>query len=111
MIRRPPRSTLFPYTTLFRSCRLALASAASHHARTQFFESRVEFSNPIDQQLKMCALRGAEGGERLYRRIDLTVEQIDGVRDLILDRKHELAALCFHLLGVNTENFSALPFC
>src|SRR2546426_8870434 len=24
MIRRPPRSTLFPYTTLFRSCRLLL---------------------------------------------------------------------------------------
>src|SRR2546421_5222175 len=24
MIRRPPRSTLFPYTTLFRSLRLAL---------------------------------------------------------------------------------------
>src|SRR2546429_6178068 len=23
MIRRPPRSTLFPYTTLFRSCALA----------------------------------------------------------------------------------------
>src|SRR5688572_32636800 len=25
MIRRPPRSTLFPYTTLFRSYRVALA--------------------------------------------------------------------------------------
>src|SRR5260221_12761447 len=25
MIRRPPRSTLFPYTTLFRSCILPLA--------------------------------------------------------------------------------------
>src|SRR3712207_8525505 len=25
MIRRPPRSTLFPYTTLFRSVRVALA--------------------------------------------------------------------------------------
>src|SRR5256885_9928210 len=25
MIRRPPRSTLFPYTTLFRSCSAALA--------------------------------------------------------------------------------------
>src|SRR3712207_8816357 len=24
MIRRPPRSTLFPYTTLFRSCALAV---------------------------------------------------------------------------------------
>src|SRR2546426_5465990 len=30
MIRRPPRSTLFPYTTLFRSVRLA-----EHHAREQ----------------------------------------------------------------------------
>src|SRR5260370_31390070 len=27
MIRRPPRSTLFPYTTLFRSLALALVSA------------------------------------------------------------------------------------
>src|SRR5437667_2064210 len=26
MIRRPPRSTLFPYTTLFRSCRACRAS-------------------------------------------------------------------------------------
>src|SRR3712207_7114416 len=24
MIRRPPRSTLFPYTTLFRSCQLSI---------------------------------------------------------------------------------------
>src|SRR2546425_14078 len=29
MIRRPPRSTLFPYTTLFRSCRLLLPVRAS----------------------------------------------------------------------------------
>src|SRR5256886_7322898 len=27
MIRRPPRSTLFPYTTLFRSARQAFATA------------------------------------------------------------------------------------
>src|SRR3712207_8109129 len=26
MIRRPPRSTLFPYTTLFRSCRFRVES-------------------------------------------------------------------------------------
>src|SRR3712207_7140862 len=30
MIRRPPRSTLFPYTTLFRSRRLARAVVAQH---------------------------------------------------------------------------------
>src|SRR2546423_10170734 len=29
MIRRPPRSTLFPYTTLFRSARAARCGAAS----------------------------------------------------------------------------------
>src|SRR5258708_28713943 len=29
MIRRPPRSTLFPYTTLFRSTRLLLGPARS----------------------------------------------------------------------------------
>src|SRR2546430_15828586 len=28
MIRRPPRSTLFPYTTLFRSCPLFLSVAS-----------------------------------------------------------------------------------
>src|SRR2546427_9513577 len=29
MIRRPPRSTLFPYTTLFRSCALPLFSSST----------------------------------------------------------------------------------
>src|SRR3989442_13512712 len=33
MIRRPPRSTLFPYTTLFRSVRLAQAGDRLDHAR------------------------------------------------------------------------------
>src|ERR1043165_4468175 len=32
MIRRPPRSTLFPYTTLFRSQRLALPAAGENNA-------------------------------------------------------------------------------
>src|SRR3712207_7386909 len=33
MIRRPPRSTLFPYTTLFRSATFALLTLASAPAR------------------------------------------------------------------------------
>src|SRR3712207_7651850 len=37
MIRRPPRSTLFPYTTLFRSRQPAaeLGDKAVHHAETE----------------------------------------------------------------------------
>src|SRR3712207_7835651 len=33
MIRRPPRSTLFPYTTLFRSCAAGLAERHGRAAR------------------------------------------------------------------------------
>src|SRR2546427_2912164 len=33
MIRRPPRSTLFPYTTLFRSVQAAAASLEPHRGR------------------------------------------------------------------------------
>src|SRR5256885_16876396 len=34
MIRRPPRSTLFPYTTLFRSINVALQTAATKNTYT-----------------------------------------------------------------------------
>src|SRR2546430_13618779 len=45
MIRRPPRSTLFPYTTLFRSTNLASSSTATprrHRVgeRSEQFEDR-----------------------------------------------------------------------
>src|SRR3712207_8364183 len=38
MIRRPPRSTLFPYTTLFRSGALALSTAEPPEAAAAFAE-------------------------------------------------------------------------
>src|SRR5256885_10967811 len=47
MIRRPPRSTLFPYTTLFRSGMLAPVAPAS---RAQAPEGRVA---PRDAKLKV----------------------------------------------------------
>src|SRR3712207_9491166 len=39
MIRRPPRSTLFPYTTLFRSLACSLAEALWLLQRTDHIES------------------------------------------------------------------------
>src|SRR3712207_7111283 len=35
MIRRPPRSTLFPYTTLFRSGRPGDEGGENHHAQVR----------------------------------------------------------------------------
>src|SRR2546422_3754116 len=54
MIRRPPRSTLFPYTTLFRSCRLPDGVAHQHpHDRlpagTRPVVSRPDRSRPAQR--------------------------------------------------------------
>src|SRR2546426_2793075 len=40
MIRRPPRSTLFPYTTLFRSRRADLGRGRAHDSRAAWFRRR-----------------------------------------------------------------------
>src|SRR5256886_9891849 len=45
MIRRPPRSTLFPYTTLFRSVELHRARAERDHRRREREVARLE---PLD---------------------------------------------------------------
>src|SRR6267154_349855 len=42
MIRRPPRSTLFPYTTLFRSKFVAFAGQAVTGLQHKYFEFRSE---------------------------------------------------------------------
>src|SRR5256885_7027187 len=44
MIRRPPRSTLFPYTTLFRS---VLAAGANHGAVFVGVEAKSEFTKRL----------------------------------------------------------------
>src|SRR5688572_32921514 len=41
MIRRPPRSTLFPYTTLFRSAEVLLRRALAAQERTDAAEWRI----------------------------------------------------------------------
>src|SRR5258708_23217415 len=45
MIRRPPRSTLFPYTTLFRSIPPHLASEVSIHSANSLHRLRNELRN------------------------------------------------------------------
>src|SRR2546425_8176560 len=53
MIRRPPRSTLFPYTTLFRSddCHIEAVQSGSQ-SRGRFRSSNVA---PIRRATPMCA--------------------------------------------------------
>src|SRR3712207_8648122 len=55
MIRRPPRSTLFPYTTLFRSERTSPSSTTTPPGavRRRFFVSTSSSSAPQTQVLPM----------------------------------------------------------
>src|SRR2546429_4741242 len=47
MIRRPPRSTLFPYTTLFRSEYVAIARAMKSHGGAA--DARLEVERALRQ--------------------------------------------------------------
>src|SRR5256884_9097705 len=51
MIRRPPRSTLFPYTTLFRSHRLGLPQIDDAYAVVTEFRDIQALSGGIDRQM------------------------------------------------------------
>src|SRR2546422_2779072 len=52
MIRRPPRSTLFPYTTLFRSEPLGGCA------------DELEIFRPFERDIVRYGQRGGRGGER-----------------------------------------------
>src|SRR2546429_3704761 len=72
MIRRPPRSTLFPYTTLFRSARRKVSSAEREAKRTgeslipkgtrNVAETRVDTAQE--------SVHGPEGGDRKSTRLN-----------------------------------------
>src|SRR2546430_6792696 len=72
MIRRPPRSTLFPYTTLFRSARqVARSSGFSLLLRTHHTGGLLEFS--VLGQLGLCELQNVH---LFRRRVHLKVSNV-----------------------------------
>src|SRR5256885_12657427 len=58
MIRRPPRSTLFPYTTLFRSLLHPFASARAH--RVEVVLPVVRVADCAGQELRPAGWRSEE---------------------------------------------------
>src|SRR3989441_5548650 len=76
MIRRPPRSTLFPYTTLFRSSSLDIAD----RLRPQDGRARVAVNGqPID--LRVSTLPAQLGEKVVIRILDsrATVKSLDSL--------------------------------
>src|SRR5437867_8934302 len=50
MIRRPPRSTLFPYTTLFRSATAAAISAPRHATAGTVSRQAINSTHRVDRK-------------------------------------------------------------
>src|SRR5256884_7892783 len=61
MIRRPPRSTLFPYTTLFRS-RFLLGVAAAGYALGDVLGEAHDVTRDIAHEESLAARRRVPGG-------------------------------------------------
>src|SRR5256885_2445596 len=75
MIRRPPRSTLFPYTTLFRS----------HHRVVRPVVQRQQKDRPHDLRHRMMR-RGATAIDEIRNRV-LTKRRVDQLGVVVQDRK------------------------
>src|SRR2546430_12678177 len=74
MIRRPPRSTLFPYTTLFRSAVVELLSPG---------QDRDE-EGDAEEQVRRDALdvAGVEAGELRHLRVEVEVRSEEDTAEL-----------------------------
>src|SRR5258708_14105676 len=92
MIRRPPRSTLFPYTTLFRSCKEVRPCKTSSTSRSRRCRApaarksdrkstRLNSSHQIISYAVFCLKKKKkrQGTKKLQRR--QTMEESKGVRE------------------------------
>src|SRR2546427_6655129 len=79
MIRRPPRSTLFPYTTLFRSHRRHRRRVAQPRAVVDVVGAERAAEHPHDEiVLLVGALRRGEAGEGIAAALALEPQQLLG---------------------------------
>src|SRR2546430_5537586 len=96
MIRRPPRSTLFPYTTLFRSERQPLRARERHRFRDRLDDARAhdrseEHTSELQSQSNLvCRLLLEKKKKRLVTEIKLV--QTTNINRLIQQNKRAVPA-------------------
>src|SRR4051794_41517577 len=83
MIRRPPRSTLFPYTTLFRSVRAGIGPSSDRFhdgLRTGLYDGHLEASTAV----RLSGTRSEEHTSELQSPVHLVCR-------LLLEKKNTMA--------------------
>src|SRR2546430_8491452 len=100
MIRRPPRSTLFPYTTLFRSQRVPSAGQPGFHC------SQRHFSDLRNLFVRHFLQRSEEHTSELQSQSNLVCR-------LLLEKKKITSKQSYILYNTNTcaARFSVLLSC
>src|SRR5258706_11138613 len=101
MIRRPPRSTLFPYTTLFRSCRPCAVSRSCDR------ESRRPGRRPVIRKAAPDAKECPEVhlSALLPRRSEEHTSELQSLTNLVCrlllekKKKKELSRLIFYIIN------------
>src|SRR2546430_7019631 len=93
MIRRPPRSTLFPYTTLFRSAKCGIDS---NLVQQQKATTRVRYREGGRNQRSICRRRAQRSEEHTSE----LQSQSNLVCRLLLEKKKKKK----HKTLLNTEN-------
>src|SRR5258708_14642781 len=101
MIRRPPRSTLFPYTTLFRSCCVSPIATAT---RSESAPSRTSRRCPPRSRTFSPSMRSEEHTSELQSPDHLVCR-------LLLEKKKELEHVDgrTHLRSFHTALHCSLP--
>src|SRR3712207_7862888 len=94
MIRRPPRSTLFPYTTLFRSIGIAVGASQGLVVPVLRDADTMSFAE-IESQIRDFAKRAEDG--------TLTLEEIDR-KSTRLNSSHANISYAVFCLKKKTEH-------
>src|SRR3712207_7822073 len=94
MIRRPPRSTLFPYTTLFRSNPSRLTSNGNRWVKWPTSRSRI---NPEDPDGALLPEPGAVV-DRKSTRLNSSHANISYAVFCLKKKKHQVQLLHAHVL-------------
>src|SRR3712207_8398600 len=99
MIRRPPRSTLFPYTTLFRSVLFSLDGLLGPAHRLVEVELVVErVGGGLQGRLPVVGLGGGDGRARLDR------------KSTRLNSSHANISYAVFCLKKKKHTFSVIPY-
>src|SRR2546428_7099353 len=102
MIRRPPRSTLFPYTTLFRSARrldspdparLARDDASPHRVGSLVADRAAAAARSLRLRVRVPSLLGVDRPDRKSTRLNSSHDQISYAVFCLKNKNHSQSAM------------------